>query len=164
MTFLGLSARVAQPTDLDPTAHLWHAAWHETQAPFVPATLIAQRSLESFKTRLAQMGERLRIAGPVGAPIGLCSIKPRELHQLFVAPAARGKGVATELLADAEQRLLAQGDTSAFLDCLFENDAAIRFYSRNGWVKHGVQTAQLDTLDGPFELPCLIFRKELSAQ
>ena len=109
------------------------------------------------------MGERLRIAGPIGASIGLCSIKPRELHQLFVAPAARRTGVAAALLADAEQRLLAQGNTSAFLDCLIENDAAIRFYSQNGWVKHGVQTAQLDTLDGPFEMPCLIFRKERSA-
>jgi hypothetical protein len=44
--------RIAQSADLDPTAHLWHAAWHETQAPFVPAALIAQRCLESFKTRL----------------------------------------------------------------------------------------------------------------
>jgi hypothetical protein len=70
MTFSGLSARIAQSADLDPTAHLWHAAWHETQAPFVPAALIAQHSLESFKTRLAQMGERLQIAGPIGAPIG----------------------------------------------------------------------------------------------
>jgi GNAT superfamily N-acetyltransferase len=110
------------------------------------------------------MGDQLRIAGPIDAPIGMRSIKSRELHQLFVAPAARRKGVAARLLADAEQRLLAQGDTFAFLDCLIENDAAVRFYSRHGWVKHGVQIAQWDTLDGPFDLPCLTFRKELLAQ
>jgi|OM-RGC.v1.038385155 hypothetical protein len=46
---------------------------------------------------------------------------------------------------------------------LIENDAVIQIYGRNGWVKHGVQTAQLDTVDGPFDLACLIFRKELSA-
>ena len=90
----------------------------------------------------AQMGDQLRIAGPIDAPIDMRSIKSSELHQLFVAPAARRKGVAARLLADAEQRLLAQGDKLAFLDCLIENDAAVRFYSRNGWVKQNVQIAQ----------------------
>jgi len=88
------------------------------------------------------MGDQLRIAGPIDAPIDMRSIKSSELHQLFVAPAARRKGVAARLLADAEQRLLAQGDKLAFLDCLIENDAAVRFYSRNGWVKQNVQIAQ----------------------
>ena len=44
--------RIVQSADFDSTAHLWHAAWHEIQAPFVSASLIAQRYHESFKTRL----------------------------------------------------------------------------------------------------------------
>ncbi len=154
--------RAAHPEDLGPTSQLWHDGWHETHAPHVPDALIAERSLSSFETRLSRMGGLLRVAGPIGAPVGMCSIKGRELHQLFIAPAGRGTGIAAALLADAEQRMVANGVTSAFLDCLIENPAAIKFYSRNGWVEQGVEIAQLDTLNGPFELPCLIFRKELS--
>ncbi len=87
MTFSGLSARIAQSADLDPTAHLWHASWHETQAPFVPAALIAQRSLASIQTRLAHMGERLRIAGPLCSPIRWSSTHSPTPHPLPTTPA-----------------------------------------------------------------------------
>jgi GNAT superfamily N-acetyltransferase len=110
------------------------------------------------------MGGVLRNTRHVGAPIGMCAIKTGELHQIFVAPSGRGTGVAAALLADAEQRLLAQGDRFVSLHCLIENHAAIRFYSRHGWIEHGIKIAQLDTLDGPFNLPILLLRKELSAK
>ncbi|MGJ8612331.1 MAG: GNAT family N-acetyltransferase [Octadecabacter sp.] len=158
-----MTPRAALPEDIQPLAQLWFDAWHETQAPHVPAALINQRTFESFKIRLSRMGDLLRAAGPIGAPVGLCAIKAGELHQLFIAPAARGTGIAMALLADAEQRLIALGHTSARLECLIENDAARRFYRRNGWVEKGIETAHLDTLDGPFALPCMIFVKELAA-
>lgn len=154
--------RAAQPQDIRPTAQLWHDAWHETQAPHVPDALIAQRSLSSFIERLTQIGDLLRVAGPVGAPVGMCAVKNSELHQLFVTPTGRGIGIAATLLADAERRMFASGVTSAFLHCLIENTAAIKFYTRNVWINHGVEVARLDTLKDSFDLPCLIFRKDLA--
>ena len=108
------------------------------------------------------MGDLLRVAGPVGAPIGMCAIRGSELHQLFIAPSGRGTGIATALLSDAEHRMASAGETSAFLDCLIENEPAKRFYTRNGWIEQGVEVAQLDAQNGLFELPCLIFRKTLN--
>lgn len=153
--------RGATPNDIMPTAQLWYDAWHETQAPFVPQALIDLRSLASFKARLLDMGDLLRVAGDLGAPLGMCAIKLGEMHQLFVSPSARGTGIAAALLADAELRLQGRGHTSAHLDCLIENDAARRFYARNGWLEQGVEIAHLDTADGPFDLPCLVFKKDL---
>jgi GNAT superfamily N-acetyltransferase len=159
-----MTPRPAQPEDIKPTAQLWFDAWHETQAPHVPDSLIAQRTLPSFETRLTAMGDLLRVAGPLSAPIGMCAIRGRELHQLFIAPAGRGTGVAAALLTDAEQRMARAGETTAFLDCLIENEPAQRFYARHGWIEQGIEIAQLDTLDGPFELPCLIFHKVLTVR
>lgn len=161
MTVMHHPPRRALPEDIAPTAQLWYDGWHETQAPFVPQALIEQRSLASFETRLSTIGDLVRVAGPNGAPIGMCSIKPDELHQLFVAPEGRGTGVAAALMADAESRLKDLGCQTAHLDCLIENETAKRFYRRCGWVEAGVQVAQLDTLDGPFELSCLRFIKDL---
>jgi GNAT superfamily N-acetyltransferase len=158
-----MTPRRARPEDIKPTAQLWCDGWHETQAPHVPDRLIAQRTLSSFETRLLEMGDLLRVAGPAGAPIGMCAIRGRELHQLFVAPSGRGTGTAVALLSDAEQRMALAGETNAFLDCLIENEPAKRFYTRNGWVEGDVEIAKLDTLDGGFKLPCLIFRKTLTA-
>jgi GNAT superfamily N-acetyltransferase len=157
--------RKADRSEVAAIATLWHEAWHETQAPFVPYALIRLRTMDEFKNRVAEMisnTDTLRVAGATGAPIGMCAIKPDELYQLFVAPAGRGSGIAAALLDDAEQRLVAAGSKRAFLDCLDENEPAKRFYSRQGWVPTGVQTTKLETSDGPFTLPCMIFEKELS--
>lgn len=154
--------RPLAPQDIAPLAQLWHAGWHETQAPHVPNALINLRTLASFTERLIAMEDRARCIGPLGSPLGICAIKPNELNQLFVSPNARGTGAAAALLADAEQRLGAQGTTSAFLDCLPENEPAIRFYSKCGWIASGIEIAHLDTSAGLFELPCLIFRKDLT--
>ena len=48
----------------------------------------------------------VRVAGPPGAPVGFYMLKDDELYQLYVAAQARGSGVATVLMADAETRLV----------------------------------------------------------
>jgi GNAT superfamily N-acetyltransferase len=142
-------------------AQLWHDAWHETQAPFVPAGLTRLRTLPDFNKRLIEMGDLGRTIGPKGAPIGFCAIKDDELYQLFVSPEARGTGAAAALLKDGEDRLHHAGITQAKLDCLKENAVAIRFYEKMGWAAQGVQPAKLDTSTGPFVIDCAIFSKRL---
>ncbi len=142
-------------------ARLWHNAWHETQAPHVPASLIALRSGPDFLRRLEDMGEHARTIGSPDAPLGLCAIDGNHMDQLFVAPTARGTEAAALLLADAEDRLRAAGTITAHLDCLEENAPAIRFYEKMGWTSQGVQPVNLQTSAGPFRINCVVFAKRL---
>lgn len=102
---------VAQ-ADLTPLARLWHHAWHETQAPYVPATLVALRTEPDFLKRLTAMGDRVRTIGPISAPLGFCAIDDDQMDQLFLAADARGTGAGAILLADAETRMRTNGITT----------------------------------------------------
>ena len=153
--------RPAQPDDLEPLTRIWHDGWAEAHAEFVPATLLARRTLDSFRVRLSDFGNAIRTAGPVGAPLGLCVARNDELDQLYVAPNARGSGLAASLLADGEARLSAQGTKRAFLLCLIENTRAAGFYERFGWENLGPRADVVETLDEPFPLEVLRFEKTL---
>ena len=94
------------------------------------AGLARARTLTSFRARLAAALDDTRVAGPAGAPLGLCMLKDDELNQLYVAREARGSGVAAALLADGEARLAERGVTTAWLACAVGNDRAARFYEK----------------------------------
>lgn len=156
------SIRKADPSEMPALAALWFNAWHEAHAPYVPADLTRIRTLASFGVRLRRFGDALRVAGPIGAPLGLCAIKDDELNQLFTAPEARGTGAAQALIADAEARVAAAGHSSIWLDVVIENARAIRFYEKTGWRRKGEQVVALDTLDQPFDLKVLIMEKSFA--
>jgi putative acetyltransferase len=130
-------------------------------AAYVPASLTAIRTFESFEARLAADLNGIRVFGEVGAPLGLCMIKENEIYQIFVSPAAQGTGAASALISDGLERIRAAGHTSAFLDVIPENARAIAFYEKMGWQQQQVETVMLDTLDEPYALPCLVMTKEL---
>lgn len=142
-------------------ARLWHAGWHEAHAAHVPARLRAARTLAFYHRRLAAFAEHLRIIGPVGAPEGLCMTRKDEVFQLFVTPEARGTGIATALLTDAEAKLAAQGATTGHLSCLPTNTRAIAFYRRQGWQPGGIEARPLQTGEGHVMVDMLSFRKHL---
>lgn len=156
-----MTPRPADPTDIGPLACLWYDGWQEAHLEHVPAELTAKRTLESFGNRLIGFGEGLRVAGPVGEPLGFCAIRDDELDQLFVAPQTRGSGLAINLLADGERRLAEQGIARAHLLCVIQNQRAIRFYERQGWLNMGVFYEAVQTDDGPFRFDLLRFEKDL---
>ena len=156
-----MTPRRSVPDDLEPLARLWHDAWHETHAPLMPPALARIRTVHDFRTRLAGFGEDLRVAGPPGEPMGFCAIRGDELHQLFLAPAARGTGLGGRLLADGESRIAAAGHRRAWLDCAVGNDKAIRFYTCSGWVRREETELDLPTADGIFRARVLILEKSL---
>ena len=151
--------RLIEAHDHQAVAQLWHDAWHEAHARHVPAELTAMRSLTAFLHRIAAMGDRARIIGPEGAPLGFCAINGRQIDQLFVAAAARGTGVAAALLTDAEERMRTAGVAAAYLDCIPQNAAAIRFYEKMGWFSTGIHPV---ILSGSITLDCVAFTKSLS--
>ena len=159
-----LRVRPARPDDIPALAGIWHDGWHEAHAADVPAALTALRTLPDFIRRLHAMGDDLRVAGPIGAPIGFCAILKDELYQLYVAPAGRGTGLAACLVADAEARIAQAGHKAAHLACGLENNVAAGFYRRQGWTEEGVVEVTLDTSTGPFPLPIRRFVKPVLAR
>ena len=153
--------RTAYADEIDAIARVWYDAWQDGHAKVVPAELAADRTEESFRSRLQAMLPDTRVIGPRGAPLGFCTIKADELYQLFVAANARGSGAASLLLADGESRLAANGVEIAWLACAIGNDRAARFYEKCGWRLARVFTSHLDTANGAFDLDVWRYEKQL---
>jgi len=149
--------RRATPDELPDLARLWEAGWHDAHDGLVPPELVALRTSESFGERVRGLGDALRVAGAPGEPLGLCVVKGEDIDQLYVAPAARGTGLAAILLADGEARLAAAGVAVGAIACAIGNDRALRFYRKHGW-DGGRETI---ALDGGFELEVIRLRKRL---
>ena len=153
--------RPASPAELDQLARLWYDGWQDAHARILPAALKARRTLASFRLRLEDALADTRVAGPPGAPAGLCIVKGDELYQLYVSAAARGTGVAALLIADAERRIAAAGVETAWLACAIGNDRAARFYEKSGWRRARTMLLQLDTIAGPFPLEAWRYEKRV---
>ena len=156
------TARPAVTADIAPLAALWHGTWHEAHAAIVPAALTAIRRPESFAARLAEAGDGLRVAGPEGAPLGLCITNGNRIDQIYIAAEARGSGLAGALLADGVERLRAAGCAMAELDCAVGNTRAAHFYEREGWHRRGEVLAMVETAEGPYPLRVIGFDKPLA--
>ena len=61
-----------------------------------------------------------------------------EIYTLSVAPAARGQGIGSRLLDAVEARLTALGIRDVAVAAMTENEAALRFYERRGFVRREV--------------------------
>lgn len=73
-----------------------------------------------------------------GMPVGCCAVQPEgprlhELKRMFVVPAARGSGIADELLAAVERIAADAGSTVLRLETGTRQPEAIRFYERSGF-------------------------------
>ena len=156
-----LDIRLATPQEIEPLAALWMRAWRDGHQGLVPEGLLKHRTEASFAARLARMGETLRVAGPVGDPLGFCAVKEAELYQLFVDRRARGTGLAQRLLADGEARIAANGFDLAILDCAPGNDRAAAFYRKCGWIFREETVWDVETEDGPFAMPAWVFEKRV---
>jgi GNAT superfamily N-acetyltransferase len=99
--------------------------------------------------------------GDIGAPLGFSWVKDDELYQLYVASQARGTGVATALIADAEAQLLSSGVETAWLACAIGNERAARFYEKCGWRRTRNMINVLDTTAGTFHLEVWRYEKPL---
>jgi GNAT superfamily N-acetyltransferase len=157
-----VKVRDARPGEVPALARVWYDAWQDAHASILPADLRRLRTLESFAARLAAALPGVRVVGAPGVPVGFCIAHGTELQQLFVAASARGTGVATALVADAEARLAAAGVEIAWLGCAIGNERAARFYERRGWRRAGTVTLRLETSAGPFPLEVWRYEKRLS--
>ena len=153
--------RDAHESELDELATVWYEAWRDGHEALVPAELTRRRTRERFRDRLQAALAEVRVAGPLGAPVGFSMLKGGELYQLFVSARARGSGVAAALIADAEARLLARGVETAWLTCAIGNDRAARFYEKCGWHRSGTVIDELATPEGTMRLEVWRYEKHL---
>ena len=151
--------RDADRTEIDRLAQIWHDGWHEAHAAIVPPGLASMRTLESFHHRLAEGLADTRVVGPRGEPDGFSMLKGAELYQLYVAARARGTGAAAALIDDAESRIAARGERTAWLACAIGNERAARFYEKRGWHRVGTVTYDAPTSAGPFPLEVWRYEK-----
>jgi ribosomal protein S18 acetylase RimI-like enzyme len=156
-----MDVRDAQDSDLEPLAGIWYQGWQDAHARILPATLARHRTLESFRSRLAQALAAVRVAGASHRPVGFCMTQGDELYQLYVAPEGRSSGVAAALLADAELRLGRLGVETAWLACGIGNERAARFYEKQGWTRTGTMINELPTPEGVFALEVWRYEKNL---
>jgi ribosomal protein S18 acetylase RimI-like enzyme len=156
-----MNVRGAEEAEVNQLAKIWYDAWHEAHADIVPAELTKLRTLESFRERLHTALPNVRVAGPLGEPLGFCIVRDDELYQLFVSAQARGSGVAAALVADAEARLSANGVETAWLACAIGNERAARFYEKCGWHRVGTMINPAETSQGDFLLESWRYEKFL---
>lgn len=158
---MDMKPRPAQPEDIAPLAKIWHDGWREAHEALAPPELTMRRLSQDFAERLAEFGDNLIAAGPVGAPLGLVAVRDNEVNQMFTSRAARGTGVAGLLMSAAEERMATAGHKRAWLDVMIGNERAAAFYRKCGWNLKGEQVLQLDTKPEPFEINLWVFEKNL---
>jgi N-acetylglutamate synthase-like GNAT family acetyltransferase len=83
---------------------------------------------------------RFLLAEADGRPIGCCAVQPfpapdtaAELKRMYVAPEARGRGIAARLLAEAERTATALGHPEMRLETAIHQPEAIALYTRAGY-------------------------------
>jgi len=156
-----MDVRPAEEQEIDQLANIWYQGWLDAHDQIVPAELKRIRTRESFGPRLKALLSSVRVAGPPGAPLGLCIVKDDELYQLYVSAEARGSGVAAALISDAEALLAEAGYETAWLACAIGNDRAARFYEKCGWRRVGNMINHLEIESGVFDLEVWRYEKAL---
>jgi ribosomal protein S18 acetylase RimI-like enzyme len=163
MTDKETRARTVETGEIDALAQLWHDGWQDAHAAIAPPGLVRARTLALFRERLIGARDDSRVAGPAGAPRGFFMLKDDEMYQFYVAREARGSGLATALIADAEALLAARGVTTAWLACAVGNDRAARFYEKCGWRNARTTVNRLETPDGVFEIDIWRYEKRVGS-
>lgn len=156
-----MDVRDVEAAEIGQLAKLWYEGWQDAHAQILPPELARHRTLSSFEDRLRAAFGQVRIIGLLNEPVGFCVTQGDELYQLYVSPQARGSGVATALIADAEARLSQQGIKAAWLACAIGNERAAKFYEKCGWYRAGTMTYDLETPNGIFPLEVWRYEKQL---
>ncbi len=133
--------RPATPADLDVAAALFDAyrQFYAQPADVARARRFLAERLDAGDTTL------LLALDADGSGLGFTHLFPSFtsvgtaplviLNDLFVAPAARGRGVGQALLVAAEAHARAAGAVRLVLQTATDNDAAQRLYERAGWTR-----------------------------
>ena len=146
--------RDATPADLQVIDALFRAIFKRTFAHLYSArnlaAFLARFTPEAWGRELADPRFAFRIAELDGEPVGYVKLGPmdlpvepgrmagaREIYQFYLLDAARGTGIADELMHWAIGKARDLGGSELFLSVFIDNHRARRFYRRHGFVDGG---------------------------
>jgi GNAT superfamily N-acetyltransferase len=147
--------------DASAIAEIWSLGWRDGHLGFVPPELAATRTEESFRARAAARAHEARVAVVAGAIAGFIIVVDDEVEQVYVSAPHRGTGVAGVLLGGAERQVRANGHSKAWLAVVAGNARARAFYERSGWHDEGPFLYAAATDDGPINVPCHRYTKDV---
>jgi len=154
--------RNADDSEINALAELWYSGWRDAHRDILPQELARLRTRENFRERMREHLSNVRVAGPVGAPLGFTMLQGDELYQFYVAANARGTGLAAGLMDDAVMQLRNNGVKKTWLACAIGNNRAARFYEKQGWQRTGTIIKELPTQAGVISLQ--VWRYELNVK
>jgi ribosomal protein S18 acetylase RimI-like enzyme len=151
--------------DVEPFARLHARIWHETYSGMMDDGALDAVTVESMRPRwyaiakayaqgsVVDDGRAIKVAVLGPEPVGFAMVGPardedppaaRQVWSLNVAPEHQGTGIAQRLMDET------LGEGPAYLWVARDNERAVRFYERNGFVPDGVDAE--DQHDGVVEL------------
>ncbi len=131
--------RPAADADRPAIATLHNASWQDAYRGIVPDDYLkndAARDLaERWNAAEFQTDDVILVAEDDPGLVGFIAVWCRPdpfIDNLHTQPARRGEGIGRRLMAEAAQRLLTLGHTTAHLHVLASNTKALSFYQRLG--------------------------------
>jgi len=110
------------------------------QACYEPEIAYSRRELRQY---MRFPGLECMVAEAEGKVVGFCLAASEEALGYVITMDVLGEyrrhGIASALLEAVEQRLAARHVTEVWLETATDNDAAIAFWQRHGYRKHGVR-------------------------
>lgn len=139
--------QLAQPTDRDAVnrlalqVHAMHVAWRPDIYEMVDELYTAERFLDAIRSR------SLYVAKIDGNPVGYVSVKIREynwsgvvkrkvmvIDEICVDEACRNQGIGSQIMTEVRVLAKAFGCTDLQLGVYPQNDAAVAFYQKCGFM------------------------------
>lgn len=139
--------QLAQPADRDAVnrlalqVHAMHVAWRPDIFEMVPELFTSERFQECIQSR------SMYVAKIDGNPVGYVSVKIREynwsgvvkrkamvIDEICVDEACRNHGIGTQIMAEIRALARAFGCTDLQLGVYPQNDAAVAFYQKCGFM------------------------------
>jgi ribosomal protein S18 acetylase RimI-like enzyme len=134
-----MNIRLTTPEDWRLLKHVRLAALLDTPTAFgVSYRAAARYTDEQWKARASSTGTAFWLAFEGHTPVGMVgaginAVNRYNLIGMWVEPAARGSGVAAQLMAAVKARAVAQGYEGVYLEVSPSNARAARFYLKQGF-------------------------------
>jgi ribosomal protein S18 acetylase RimI-like enzyme len=162
--YCGMIFRTPEAVDAAAIARIWWQGWKDGHLGNVPDELVAARTEQSFFDRAQQrINDNTVVAVVDDAVCGFVMVVDDEVEQVYVDAQHRGSGTAEGLLHEAEQLVLRNGHTTAWLAVVEGNVRARRFYERNGWSNGGLFVHHAPEAETPIEVPALRYTIDVAA-
>ena len=147
-----LQIRAVRSDDVPLLVGLWVKSWRETM-PAIDFPAIDFEARRGWIAALLADPAYDTLVAEQNEPLGFATLQGRLLHQLVVAPRAKGSGIAAALLDAGKSRSPAGLD----LEVNRDNSRAIAFYRRHGFREVGEGTnpnSGLPTLEMTWRAEC----------